>query len=328
MNQLLNYFRENPQMSMALILAAVGLATLAVFLFIRLMMERRQKPAKTGTGSGTDGAESMLVMQLPPAPAGGPPPEGVATRVDQGFARTIYGTGLALSPEQAVGLIFLAGLAIAIPLYIWRGDLWLVTLGFFIGIIVPFGIFMYLSSRRRMMIQDQPAGRLLLSGPLLAGGPESRTSGRAGGQRRTQAARRRTQTLRPPHEPGPGDSGGPATHRQTDRAGRLRRLRLGGVATPANRRQPGAAAGPVGDQHPRPQPIPRLLPLGHRPGPARREFFLGLAAPLILLGYALFRPDSFALFFSNPLGLTLIAIAAALEIIGILWLWGMLKMSY
>lgn len=325
MKPLLDYLQANPQVGMVLILAGIGVVVLGVFLVGRLLLERRRVAAR-GTGSASDSAESMLLVQLPTTP-GQKAPEGVAARVDRGFARTVEGTGLGLSSEQAVGLIFLAGLAVAVPLYIWRGDLWLVTLGFFVGVVVPLGIFLYMGTRRRMMIQDQlPDAYFFLARSLRAGlsleqaialvgsdGPkpladelkrcsDHMTLGLAVPAALQLAAKR--------IELADFDAlvSVVTLHRQT--GGNLA-LMLDRLATSTRDRNQyrgyfrSATA------------LPRLSAI-----------FLACAAPAILLAYALFRPESFALFFQDTLGMTMLAVAGLLELLGIFWIASLLRLSY
>ncbi|MCI0356244.1 MAG: hypothetical protein L0099_14570, partial [Acidobacteria bacterium] len=56
--------------------------------------------------------------------------------------------------------------------------------------------------------------------------------------------------------------------------------------------------------------------------------FLGAAVPLLLLGYALLQPDYVQPFFSSTAGLMALAVAIGLQIIGILWLYRLLKIDY
>jgi tight adherence protein B len=56
--------------------------------------------------------------------------------------------------------------------------------------------------------------------------------------------------------------------------------------------------------------------------------FIGLMTPLLLLYYALFPPDHVRAFFESPSGWTAVAVAGALQIIGILWLLRLLRVEY
>jgi tight adherence protein B len=51
-------------------------------------------------------------------------------------------------------------------------------------------------------------------------------------------------------------------------------------------------------------------------------------APLLLLGYALADPDHVQAFFNNSTGWTLLIGCAILEVIGVVWLWQVLRIDY
>ena len=55
---------------------------------------------------------------------------------------------------------------------------------------------------------------------------------------------------------------------------------------------------------------------------------IGTAVPLIFLGYALFDPDYATRFFESATGMTMLAIAFALEIVGTIWLYCLLRSDY
>jgi tight adherence protein B len=56
--------------------------------------------------------------------------------------------------------------------------------------------------------------------------------------------------------------------------------------------------------------------------------FIGGAAPIFLLAYILFEPDYVQSFFESPRGWITIGVCALMEVIGIIWVWKLLKIDY
>ena len=55
---------------------------------------------------------------------------------------------------------------------------------------------------------------------------------------------------------------------------------------------------------------------------------LAAAAPLLILGYLIFQPDHVQAFLQSPRGWGILAGAAVLEVIGLFWVYRILKVTY
>ena len=55
---------------------------------------------------------------------------------------------------------------------------------------------------------------------------------------------------------------------------------------------------------------------------------IGGIAPLLVLGYAMIEPQRLQSFVDNPNGVPILIVCSIMEIIGIIWLFRMLKVDY
>ena len=56
--------------------------------------------------------------------------------------------------------------------------------------------------------------------------------------------------------------------------------------------------------------------------------FIGIVSPVLLLIYAIFQPDHIKAFYESPNGWVAMGVAAVLQVIGIVWLYRLLRVEY
>lgn len=149
----------DPQfLGLALLVAAVALIG---FLAARFVGEAFARPFRSS--SLDDDKVGVLVKA-----ANGKNAHG--GKSDRGFAQVVRGAAIGISPEQALGWIILLGVLLGGGLYLWRGDPLTALFGFALGTALVLAIFLLLQHRLRQQMQDQlPDVLYLLARSLRAG---------------------------------------------------------------------------------------------------------------------------------------------------------------
>jgi tight adherence protein B len=317
---------NNDALLTALVAAGVACLALGLFLAGRALRERRRRPLERRL-SPTDSVETLSAESILLKDAGPRPPDSLLTKVDRSFGQMIERTGLGVSVEQALGLIGLAGVLLAGGLYLWRGELWLTFLGLLAGVGVPLVAFIYLQSRWRRQLQAQlPDAFFFLARSLRAG-----------------LSLEQALTLL-------GNEGLPPLAAELKRAAEQVRLgltvpaalqiaarRIGlpdfnvFVSLVALHRTTGGnltllmdrlAAG-VRDRNQYAGHFRSATALGRI-----TAITIGVAVPLIFVGYCLFEPSYAQRFLESATGVSLLVTAFGLELIGAVWLYFLLKVDY
>ncbi len=278
----------------------------------RVMLEQRLRIPSSGIGSGGVVPTSS---------------QGWAGRLDSAFNRMVEHSGLEVEPAQALAFIALAGMGLAALLFVWRGELWLSVVGLIVGGGGVLLVFVVLRSRYRRQIAEQLPDVLYLMARSLRAGLSLEQAiamtGEQGAKPLADEFRRCTTQLKL----------GLAV--PTALALIAKRIQLldfdvfvstvslyyamgGNLAVLLDR-----LAASIRD---------RNLFRGHfRTATALSRVtatFIGLMSPLLLLYYALYPPDHVRAFFESPTGWIAVAVAVVLQIIGIVWLYRLMKVEY
>ncbi|MCS6850444.1 MAG: type II secretion system F family protein [Gemmataceae bacterium] len=305
-----------------LIVGLVAVVGLAIFFLVRFFVERRRALVERRL-NGHDTAPSSLLgdIALPP------PPRGWAARMDAAFDRMIQRTGLGLTPEQALGIMALLAVVLGGAMFLWRPALWTVGLAGLIGLAIPMGLFLYYQSQWRRQLQEQlPDAFFLLARSLRAG--------LALEQSMEQVARYGNQPLADEFRRG------------------VEQLQLG-LSVPAvlqlmaNRIQLtdfNVFVSAVGLHRTTGGNLAQLLDRVAASARDRSQFHgqvraatalsrttagvIAGAAPVILLYYLIVQPEFTGPFFDSRAGIIAVVIALTLEIIGIVWLYFLLRLDY
>ena len=304
-----------------LLALAVGALVLGVFFLVRRRGERRLAEWERRFKGGAE--ESGLLLR----PSQRQPPQGWAARFDRGFERLMEGTGFELNGGQALGLAVLLGVSLGAVLYLWRERLPLALAGLALGVLVPLGIFWLMSGRRRRQLQNQLPDALYLIARSLRAGLSLEQSIRMVGEegvrpladefKRCSASLALSPSL-------------PASLQLM--ASRLRLVDFNAFVSTVTFHQ--STGGNL------PLLLDRLAAGARDRNQFRGQFFaataqgrvtaiaLGLAVPLLLVGYVLFEPEHVQAFFMDPRGWVALAVAGILQVIGIVWLYRIMSVDY
>lgn len=306
-----------------LVVALVIILALTAFFVVRYFMERRRTHLERRlNGHDTAGGSGLLGdIALPP------PPTGWAEKLDLAFERMIQRTGLGISAEQALGIMALLVVVLAGGVWLWRPEFWTVGIALVVGLTIPLAIFLYLQSRWRQQLQEQlPDAFFLLARSL--------RSGLALEQSMDQVARYGNKPLadefgRGVEQLNLGLSVPAVLQLMASRirlidfnvfvsAVSLHRTTGGNLAQLLDR----VAVGARDRNHFR----------GHvRTATALSRItalFIAAAVPLLLMYYLFFQYDFAGEFFNSQTGILVVLVALALEIVGGVWFYFLLRVDY
>lgn len=317
-------------LSMLLVVGGIVAIFLVAFLAIRGIVDRRRELFVRRLQAAGNANESILVEQYEQVlrtHSSSRNKRSPATKLDQSFIRMVERTGLALHPDQALGIVCLVGVVIAATLYLWRGELWLVMVGLIVGMAMPLGILYYLQGRWRWQVQTQlPDAFFLLARSLRAGLSLEQAlelAGKEGLEPIASEWRRASEKI----------NLGLAVPAALQSVGKrlqlmdfnvfvsvvaLHRATGGNLALLMDR-----LAQSTRDRNQYHGYFRSATALGRITAVA-----IGAAVPLIFVGYAIFEPTYAARFFESAAGLTSLAVAFCLELVGGIWLYYLLKMEY
>ncbi|MGH7171929.1 MAG: type II secretion system F family protein [Gemmataceae bacterium] len=306
-----------------LMLAAfVSALSLGLFLWIgRLLEKRRAALEKRLRGQGT-GSDSDIALGSASTPR-----QGWRERLDRAFDRMIQRTGMEVDSGQALALIALVGVALAAALFFWRGELWLSILGLTLGGGGTLMAFLILQRRYRRQLSEQlPDAFYLLSRSLRAGLSLEQAIALTGEQGAKPLAGEF-------HRCAAQLELGLAIPSALELV--ARRIQLLDfnvfVTTVSLYYTMGGNLAMLLDR----------LAASTRDRNQFRGYFrtatalsrvtaiaIGLMTPLLLLIYALYPPEHARAFFESPDGWAAMAVAGLLQIIGIVWLYRLLRVDY
>jgi tight adherence protein B len=310
------------QNTMVLFVAgAAALGFLLLFLVVRFFVDRRRAHMERRL-NGHDSEDSGVLVSAPPEA-----PDGLFGRMDRGFENMVRRTGLDLSPDQALALIALLGVSVATLLYLLREELWMGLLGLALGVAVPLGAFLIMQGRYRRQMQEQLPDAIYLMARSLRAGlslPQAiELVGNEGVKPLADEFRRCAAQIEL------GMTAGAALKLTSERVQLVDFNAL--VSTVMLHQHTGGNLALLLDR----------LAAGARDRNAFRAHFrsatalarvgaiaIGAALPLLLLGYALFQPEHIQTFFTSAAGWAVLAGAVALQIIGCLWVYRLLRIDY
>ncbi len=300
---------------------AVLVAALGLFLLVRFLVERRRGRLERRLKSTE---ESGILRAGGGAPA---PAAGFAGRMDRGFDRMVERAGLGLSAQQALGIMALAGVALAAALYLWRERIPLAMGGLAFGLVVPLLVFWFYRGRQRRLMQSQlPDAYYLIARSLRAGLPlpqAIRLVGEEGVKPLADEFRRCAAAM---------ELGLPVSTAVQMMAERVQLLDFNSFVSTVAFQQ--SAGGNL------PLLLDRLAAGARDRNHFRGQFLastaqgritaltIGLATPALLVGYALFEPEHVQPFFQDPRGWAALGVAAVLQLIGVVWLYQILSVDY
>lgn len=299
----------------------VALVSLVIILTIGYAAGR-QTPAsrRLEVASGESG-----IGLLPTKPVA--PEKGLSSRFDTWFEGAVGRSGLEASPTGVIAVMILLATVLGGGVYFWKEQMGLAALGMVLGFLIPLAVVAFAARRYRWKLQQQiPDAFRMLAGSIRAG-----------------------QTLDQAIE-FYSERGNKPLADEFAHCAALMRLGMGPYAalqSTANRVRLldfDLLVSTVGLYT---QTGGNLVLMLERLADSVRDrnqyygqffaataqarivaFALGAAPPLMLLVYALAEPEHVQAFFASPRGWTVLAICGVLEVIGIIWLWRILKVDY
>lgn len=255
------------------------------------------------------------------------PSSGFSDRLDFRYREMIYQSGLEIPPEAAFLLQVLCGLVIGGGLLLWRDDMLLAVVGFVIGFVAPWAYYNYRRNLRMSQVREQLPGSMdLIARSVRAGETLDQAVEGAGrdtleplGVEWRRTARHMEMGLAVP-----------AAMRSMTHRVPLMELRILGTALNVQRRTGGNL----------PTTLERMSHVIRDRMSYQRQFkaatgasraatlLIALAGPAVFTYMMIFQPDYMGQFFNLPGGWTLLTIAGVLQMVGLLWVWNLLKTDY
>jgi tight adherence protein B len=247
--------------------------------------------------------------------------------VDKTLDGMVQDAGLGINTNQVLWLCLLSGFALAAGLYFWYEEEWIGAIGLLLGVAVPLLILAYFQRRHRLALLNQlPDAFFFLARSLRAGLPIEEGVTRAGDQLDEPLAGEFRRAAGQMHL---GLHPVRALQNMADRV-RLPDFNIF-VSTVGLSYQSGGNLALLLDRLAA-ATRDRIQFLGYfRAATALGRtagIILGLAMPVLVIAYAVLEPDFAADLFRTPEGLQLLAVAAVLEVIGIIWCIYLLRVDY
>lgn len=297
-------------------IAALGLLVRSLFGQAQRTAEQRVPPAPGEVG----------VAQLPGV-FDEPPARSWLGRIDQRFNRLVAETGMEIEPSAAFLLMVLCGLAVGGALFVWREHVLLAIGGMAVGMLAPLVYMVIRRNRRRRAMQEQLPDVLdLLARGVRAGESLDQAIALVGedsapplGIEFRRCARQMEMGLSLQ-----------AAMRSLVRRVPLMEARIMASALLVQRTSGGNLA----------TTMERLAAVVRDRLSYRRQFrattaasrygatLIALVGPAVLILLAVWQPEYAANFFTEPFGWALIGAAFVLNLLGLLWVYSLLRTDY
>ncbi len=255
------------------------------------------------------------------------PPDGMSDRIDYRFRELIFQSGLDLAPEPAFLLMVFSGLVVGGGIFFWRDDVLVGVVGFLVGF---FAVLAYYITQRRShlkTLQEQLPGSMETMARAVRAGETLDQAVEATGKGTLEPLgvewRRTSRHL----EMGLAV---PAAMKSMIKRVPLMELRILSTALNVQRRTGGNLAATLD----RMSQVIRDRLSYHRQfqaatGSSRMATILiALAGPSVFTYMMIFQPDYMGQFFNLPGGIALLATAGILQVVGLVWVFGLLRNNY
>ncbi len=300
----------------------ITVTILATILALRSVSDKRQESDKRLIGAPESGVGLVPLVQMT-APA----KVGNRSKFDDWFEVAVNRSGLEASPAGVVAVMILLATVLASGLYFWKGQLGLAGFGIIVGLVVPFAVVAFANRRYRRKLQDQiPDAFRMLAGSVRAGQSLEQAIefyAEQGSRPLANEFAHCTALMRLGMSPAAALA---AT------APRVRLLDFDLlVSTVGLYTQTGGNLVLL---------LERLAESVRDRNQFRGQFFaataqsrivaiaIGAVAPLILLVYILAEPQHVQTFLQSPSGWAILVGCAIMEVIGVIWLWWILRIDY
>jgi len=302
--------------------AAVVAAVMGGWFLVERYLERR-RPKQTRPPSDTGSAETILLKAVKDEAV----PVNLQGRIDHSFRLLVERSGLGINPEQALGMVVVAGLVAAALLYVWQLQLWVMPFGFILGAAGALCVFWYYQAKRRQLLQSQlPDTLFSLSRSLRAGLSLEQAIAHTGEEGLRPLSHEFTRCAEQLYL---GLSVPAALQLMANRVGLadfnafvslvlLHRAAGGNLPLLLDR-----LANSIRDRN--------QFRGYFRSATAQARitaFAIALSVPALLVGYLILQPESFQVFFNSAAGLAALGLAIGLVCVGLVWMYFLLQIDY
>jgi tight adherence protein B len=316
-NELLDLISQWPIDRATVLLAA---AAISVLTFLLYMGVRYTWTAFVPPAPPPDPEDEPLLYQGPNKKP------GAADRLDGAFEHLVRSTGLDLSADQAAAWLLLAAVCFATAAFLARPEWWMGLIGFLVGGLGTFGVYLFYRSQYRWKIQDQlPDVFFMMARSTRAGLSLEHAIELVGQQDKIAVAkefRRCTAQI---------ELGLPVVVALERVAHRVRLLDFNALVSLCALYRKGGGdlplllerlAASTRDHNQFRSHLRSVTALGRISAGC-----IAMATPVILLAYAIFQPDYAQAFFESRPGWTTVGIALSFELVGAFWLSRILKVE-
>lgn len=319
MNDLIEKIRESaltPEAVVGLIVAGVMVVLFVVTQVIASARQRSLRKRKQAEAW----AEGKLYLASKHETEGPP-------TIDDQFDSLVAGTGTGLSTAQAIGIVCFFAVGVGATIFLWRENVILAALGFLAGGLVPLVVFVVMQMLHRGKLRKQLPDMLYLLSRSLRAGLTFEQAIELGGQRGPQPLaeefRRVASQVR---------LGLPVAQALAGAAKRVQLVDFDALVSTA--RVYATTGGNL------PLIMDRLAQSARDHNTFRGHFkaataqgrvtaiCLGLAAPVLLILHIVYNPEQMEVFWANPNAYWILFGVGLLEVLGIIWLYRLLKIDY
>ncbi len=271
--------------------------------------------------------QPKLAVQTLPTPVEETAPEGFSNRIDHRFRRMIYQSGLDISPEAAALLMIMSGLLLGGGIFLWQDHLVQGVAGFLVGMALPLGIYMWFRSARTKAIREQlPDVMDLMARSVRAGESIDQAIGQVG----TSFTAPLGVEFQRAHRQLEMGLAMPAAMKALTARAPLAEMRILASTFNVQRRSGGNVAANLDRlSHVIRDRLSYQRQFMAATGASRAATILiGLIGPAVFLYMIFSQPDYMGQFFVSPGGTALLATAIVLQVVGLIWIYGLLRNDY
>lgn len=306
---------------MFLLFGMVALITAAVLMVVRDVIVRRRLAV-------AERLESQVPLEVPRLSRGDEAyGSGLTGRIDRSFNSLVGEIDVAAGPEAAFLMLVALGVSLAGVLFLWREDLFLAEAGMIVGMLVGLIVFLFLRARRRKLLREQfPDAVDLLARSIRAGETLDQAVETVGNVTKAPLG---TEFRRCARHLDMGLSVDAAMQGLVRRAP-IFETRILAATLMVQRRTGGNL----------PLTLERLARVVRDRLSYYRQFraataagrlsalVIALAGPLLVAYMMTFQPDYIEMLFTTRLGQILLGLAITLQVIGIFWIWRLVRTDY
>jgi tight adherence protein B len=293
------------------VIAAMFVVTF--FFFVRSLIESRERRLAKRLSETGDAVPDRLELKPDPSM--------------KGFNDFLTRSGIGISPEQAVGWMLFVGTIIACGLFLIRQELWLGLIGVIAGMAIVWIVLMIMRYQHRLKLQDQMPDTIFLIARSLRAGLSLEQSialvGNQGIEPLATEFRRANNQIQ---------LGLTIPMALSLTAKRLRLIDFDSfVSTISLYTHTGGnlpllldrLAASIREQNQFRAFFRSATALGRL-----SAIFIAAAGPLFFIAYALMEPEYARFFFTSQVGILTMIMVVAVEAIGLVWMWNIIRLEY